>query len=40
MELSFRALQAEEIEVRIGSVSEKGLSLLLYMDAVFLIRYD
>ena len=33
MELNFRALKAEEIEVRIGSVSEKGLSLLLYMDA-------
>jgi hypothetical protein len=33
MELNFRALKAEEIEVRIGSVTEKGLSLLLYMDA-------
>lgn len=33
MELTFRALKAEEIEVRIGSISEKGLSLLLYMDA-------
>lgn len=33
MELNFRALKAEEIEVRIGSITEKGLSLLLYMDA-------
>ena len=33
MELKFRALKAEEIEVRIGQVTEKGLSLLLYMDA-------
>lgn len=33
MELKFRALKAEEIEVRIGSVNENGLSLLLYMDA-------
>jgi hypothetical protein len=33
MELKFRALKAEEIEVRIGSVTDKGLSLLLYMDA-------
>lgn len=33
MELNFRALKAEEIEVRIGSITDKGLSLLLYMDA-------
>lgn len=28
-----RLLEKEEIEVRIGSISEKGLSLLLYKDA-------
>ena len=33
MELKFRAMKAEEIEVRIGNINEKGLSLLLYMDA-------
>jgi hypothetical protein len=33
MELNFRALQADETEVRIGQVSDRGLSLLLYMDA-------
>ena len=33
MELNFRALKAEEIEVRIGTITDKGLSLLLYMDA-------
>ena len=31
-----RALRADEIEVRVGQVSEKGVSLLLYKDA----RYD
>lgn len=31
--LTFRTLSAEEIECRIGMVSEKGLSLLLYKDA-------
>ena len=28
-----RLLRADEIECRIGTVSEKGLSLLLYKDA-------
>lgn len=33
MENMFRDLKAEEIDVRIATVSEKGLSLLLYKDA-------
>ena len=33
MELQFRELRADEIEVRIQSVTEKGLILLLYKDA-------
>lgn len=33
MEFKFRALTAEEIEVRVGSITDGGLSLLLYMDA-------
>ena len=31
--MMFRDLKAEEIDVRISTVSEKGLSLLLYKDA-------
>lgn len=31
--LKFRALKENEIDVRIGTVSEKGCSLLLYKDA-------
>ena len=33
MELRFRALRADEVETRINTVSEKGVSLLLYKDA-------
>ncbi len=33
MEESTRLLRADEIECRIGTISEKGLSLLLYKDA-------
>lgn len=33
MKLEFRALRADEIECRIGTISAKGLSLLLYKDA-------
>ncbi|CAG9702658.1 hypothetical protein CNEO_170077 [Clostridium neonatale] len=33
MELQFRPLKANEIDVRIAQVREKGLSLLLYKDA-------
>lgn len=33
MEKKIRNLYAEEIECRVGSISEKGLSLLLYKDA-------
>lgn len=33
MELNFRDLKAEEIDVRIAQVMEKGVSLLLYKDA-------
>lgn len=33
MELKFRELRADEIEVRVATVSEKGCSLLLYKDA-------
>lgn len=32
-ELKFRTLRAEEIELRVGTVSPKGASLLLYKDA-------
>lgn len=32
-EIKFRKLYADEIECRIGTISEKGLSLLLYKDA-------
>lgn len=32
-ELKFRKLNANEIECRIGTLNEKGLSLLLYKDA-------
>lgn len=31
--ISFRPLRADEIEARVGTVSEKGCSLLLYQDA-------
>lgn len=31
--LKFRTLKANEIECRVGTISEKGLSLLLYKDA-------
>lgn len=31
--MKFRALRADEIECRIGTISAKGLSLLLYKDA-------
>ncbi len=33
MELNFRTLNADEIEVRIGSINKGGVSLLLYKDA-------
>lgn len=33
MELNFRRLRADEIDCRIASISDKGLSLLLYKDA-------
>ena len=33
MDINFRTLRADEIEVRIAMVKEKGLSLLLYKDA-------
>lgn len=33
MELRFRKLRADEIECRVGTCKEKGLSLLLYKDA-------
>lgn len=33
MELKFRNLRADEIDVRIGSVNKGGVSLLLYKDA-------
>lgn len=33
MTLVFRLPKAEEIEVRIGSINQKGLTLLLYQDA-------
>lgn len=33
MELKFRTLNANEIDCRVASISEKGLSLLLYKDA-------
>lgn len=33
MKYEFRALTADEVECRISTVSEKGLSLLLYKDA-------
>ena len=31
--MKFRALRADEIECRVGTISEKGVSLLLYKDA-------
>ena len=31
--LTFRTLRADEIECRVGTINEKGLSLLLYKDA-------
>ena len=31
--MNFRKLNADEIDCRISTVSEKGLSLLLYKDA-------
>ena len=31
--MEFRTLRADEIEVRVATVSEKGVSLLLYKDA-------
>ena len=33
MELKFRALRADEIDCRIGTMNEKGCTLLLYKDA-------
>lgn len=33
MTINFRTLRADEIECRIGTISSKGLSLLLYKDA-------
>lgn len=33
MEINFRSLTADEVEARVSTVSEKGLSLLLYKDA-------
>ena len=33
MEVVFRDLRADEIDCRVGTISEKGLSLLLYKDA-------
>ena len=33
MELKFRALKESEIDVRVATVTEKGVSLLLYKDA-------
>lgn len=33
MELKFRDLRADEIECRVGTIKESGLSLLLYKDA-------
>ena len=33
MDIQFRTLRADEIEIRVGSVSEKGATLLLYKDA-------
>lgn len=33
MDLNFRPLRADEIEVRVGSVSKSGATLLLYKDA-------
>ena len=33
MKLEFRKIRADEVDVRIGSCSEKGVSLLLYKDA-------
>lgn len=33
MELKFRLLNADEIDVRVSTVSDKGCSLLLYKDA-------
>ena len=33
MKLSFRTLQADEIDVRVAQITEKGAQLLLYKDA-------
>lgn len=33
MDLNFRPLRADEIEVRVGSIGPKGVTLLLYKDA-------
>ncbi len=33
MKLKFRALEAHEIDCRVGTASEKGCSILLYKDA-------
>ena len=33
MTLEFRKLRADEIDCRVGTINEKGLSLLLYKDA-------
>ncbi len=33
MELKFRTLKESEIDVRVATVTEKGVSLLLYKDA-------
>ena len=33
MELKFRKLNADEIDVRVATVKENGVSLLLYKDA-------
>lgn len=33
MEYKFRELRADEIEIRVGTISDKGITLLLYKDA-------
>lgn len=33
MKINFRKIRADEVDVRIGTCSEKGVSLLLYKDA-------
>ena len=33
MELNFRELTADELDCRVGTVTDKGVSLLMYKDA-------